>query len=74
MKTSVSEGRHRIQWIAWMQIDYLDFTDDLASLSHLQQQIQVKTAKVVSVSTATGLNIHMRKSNILKYKAKTNQV
>ncbi|VDP26765.1 unnamed protein product [Schistosoma margrebowiei] len=31
MKTSTSEGKHGIQWTSRMQLDDLDFSDDLAS-------------------------------------------
>ncbi|VDP59111.1 unnamed protein product [Schistosoma curassoni] len=33
VKTSTSQGKHGIQWTAWMQLDDLDFADDLALLS-----------------------------------------
>ncbi|VDP50246.1 unnamed protein product [Schistosoma curassoni] len=38
-KTSTSEGKHGIQWTTKMQLDDLDFTDDLALLPHTQQQM-----------------------------------
>ncbi|VDO59195.1 unnamed protein product [Schistosoma margrebowiei] len=40
MKTSKSEGKHGIQWTSRMQLDDLDFADDLALLSQTQQQMQ----------------------------------
>ncbi|VDO52788.1 unnamed protein product [Schistosoma margrebowiei] len=40
MKTSTSEGKHGIQWTAQNQLDDLDFADDLALLSHAQEQMQ----------------------------------
>ncbi|VDP68166.1 unnamed protein product [Schistosoma mattheei] len=67
MKTSISEGKRGIQWTARMQLHDLDFTDDLALLSHTQQQIQEKTTNVAAVSAAVGLNIHKGKSKILRY-------
>ncbi|VDO75298.1 unnamed protein product [Schistosoma curassoni] len=60
MKTSTSEGKHG------MQLDDLDFADDLALLSQTQPQIQ-KTTNVASASAAVGLNIHRGKSKILRY-------
>ncbi|VDP48151.1 unnamed protein product [Schistosoma curassoni] len=45
MKTSTSEGKHGIQWTARMQLDDLDFADDLALLSHTQQQMQEKVSR-----------------------------
>ncbi|VDP78043.1 unnamed protein product [Schistosoma curassoni] len=67
MKTSTSDGKHGIQWTARMQLDDLDFTDDLALLSQTQQQMQEKTISVAAVSAAVGLNIHKGKSKILRY-------
>ncbi|VDO54476.1 unnamed protein product [Schistosoma margrebowiei] len=75
MKTSTSEGKHGIQWTSRMQLDDLDFADDLALLSQTQQQMQEKTKSVAAASAAVGLNIHKRKSRILRYnKACTNPV
>ncbi|VDO71891.1 unnamed protein product [Schistosoma margrebowiei] len=62
MKTSISEGKHGIQWTARMQLDDLDFAHDLALLSHTQQQMQEKTTSVVAVSAVVNLNIHKGKS------------
>ncbi|CAH8613024.1 unnamed protein product [Schistosoma curassoni] len=66
MKTSTSEGKHGIQWTSRMQLDDLDFADDLALLSQTQQQMQEMTS-VVAASAAVGLNIHKGKSKILRY-------
>ncbi|VDP68654.1 unnamed protein product [Schistosoma curassoni] len=67
MKTSTSEGKHGIQWTSRMQLDDLDFADDLALLSQTQQQMQKKTNSVAAASAAVGLNIHKGKSRILQY-------
>ncbi|VDO50534.1 unnamed protein product [Schistosoma margrebowiei] len=59
MKISTSEGKHGIQWTSRMQLDDLDFADDLALLSQTQQQMQEKTNSVAAAaSAAVGLNIH----------------
>ncbi|VDP76603.1 unnamed protein product [Schistosoma curassoni] len=50
-----------------MQLDDLDFADDLALLSQSQQQMQEKTTSVAADSAAVGLNIHKEKSKILRY-------
>ncbi|VDP65074.1 unnamed protein product [Schistosoma mattheei] len=50
-----------------MWLDALDFSDDMAPLSHTQQQMQKKTTSVATASEAVGLNIHKRKSKILLY-------
>ncbi|VDP28317.1 unnamed protein product [Schistosoma mattheei] len=67
MKTTTSEGERGIQLTSRMQLDDLDFTDDLALLSHTQQQMQEKTTSVAAASAVVGLNIHKRKSKIPRY-------
>ncbi|VDP15898.1 unnamed protein product [Schistosoma margrebowiei] len=67
MKTSTSQRKHWIQWTTRMQLDDLDFADDLALLSHTQQRIQGKTTSVAAVSAVVGFNIHKGKSKILLY-------
>ncbi|VDO55606.1 unnamed protein product [Schistosoma margrebowiei] len=67
MKTSTSEGKHGIQWTSRMQLDDLDFADDLALLSQTQQQLQRKTTNVAAASAAVDLNIYKGKSKILRY-------
>ncbi|VDO74160.1 unnamed protein product [Schistosoma mattheei] len=62
MKTSKSEGMHWIQWTVRMKLDDLDFSDDLALLSHTQQQMQAKTTSVAATSTYT-----KGKRKILRY-------
>ncbi|VDP31821.1 unnamed protein product [Schistosoma margrebowiei] len=65
IKTSTSEVKHGIQWTSKMQLDDLEFADDLALLSHTQQQMQEKMTSVTAASAAVGLNIHKGKSKIL---------
>ncbi|VDP23927.1 unnamed protein product [Schistosoma margrebowiei] len=67
MKTSTSEGKHGIQWTSRIQLDDLNFADDLALLSQTQQQMQGKTNSVGAASAAVGLNIHRGKSKVLRY-------
>ena len=45
-----------------MQLDDLDFADDLALLSHTQKLIQEKKISVAAASAAVGLNINKGKS------------
>ncbi|VDP86859.1 unnamed protein product [Schistosoma mattheei] len=63
MKTSTSDGKHKIQLTTRMQLDDLDIADDLALLTHTQQQIQEKTTSVAAV----GFRVHKEKSKILRY-------
>ena len=69
MKTSTAQRRNGIQWTLWTQLDDLDFADDLALLSHSQQQMQEKTNEVAVTSRQLGLNIHRGKSKVLKANA-----
>ncbi|VDO54737.1 unnamed protein product [Schistosoma margrebowiei] len=55
-----------------MQLDDLDFTDDLALLSHTQQQIQEKMTRVAATSAVVGLNIHKEKGKVLRYNTACN--
>ncbi|VDO75008.1 unnamed protein product [Schistosoma margrebowiei] len=47
----------------------LNFTDDLALLSHKHEQMQTKTASVAAVSASVGLSIHKGKTKVLKSNA-----
>ncbi|KAK4467973.1 hypothetical protein MN116_000243 [Schistosoma mekongi] len=67
MKTSTSEGMYGIQWTSRMQLDDLDFANDLALLAHTHQQMQAKTISVAATSASVGLNIHKGRGKILKY-------
>ncbi|VDP47215.1 unnamed protein product [Schistosoma margrebowiei] len=50
-----------------MQLDDLDFADDLALPSQTRQQMQEKTNSVAAASAAVGLNIKRGKSKIVRY-------
>ncbi|VDO53175.1 unnamed protein product [Schistosoma margrebowiei] len=66
MKTSKPVEKCGIQWTARMQLDDLDFADDLAIRSHIQQQIQEKTTSVAEASAVVSLKIHKGKSKIFR--------
>ncbi|KAL3881446.1 hypothetical protein ACJMK2_027888 [Sinanodonta woodiana] len=53
-------------------MDDLDFADDLALLSHTQQQMQEKTSIVADNSASLGLHINRRKSKVFKTNASSN--
>ncbi|VDP17886.1 unnamed protein product [Schistosoma margrebowiei] len=58
-----------------IQLDDLDFADDLALLSQSQQQMYEKTTSIAAASAAVGFNIHKEKSKILQYNtASTNPI
>ena len=54
-----------VQWTPWLQLDDLDFADDLALMSHTKHQMQSKTDTLDEISKSIGLNIHAGKSKIL---------
>ncbi|VDO92291.1 unnamed protein product [Schistosoma margrebowiei] len=66
------QSTSRMQWTSRMQLDDLDFADDLALLSQKQQQMQEKTNSVEASSAAIGLNIHKGKSKVLRYNTACN--
>ncbi|KAK7095834.1 hypothetical protein V1264_005198 [Littorina saxatilis] len=72
MKASTAQKRNGIQWTLWTQLDDLDFADDVALLSHTQQQMQEKTRTAANNSARFGLNIHKGKSKVLRTNATAN--
>ncbi|VDP03731.1 unnamed protein product [Schistosoma mattheei] len=50
-----------------MKLDDPDFADDLALLSHAQEQMQEETTNVAAASAAVGLIIHKGKSKNFPY-------
>ncbi|CAH8619305.1 unnamed protein product [Schistosoma haematobium] len=67
MKIYAFEGKHGIQSAACMQLNDSNFTDDPSLLSHIHQQMQVKTTNVAAVSEAVNLNIHKGKGKNLEH-------
>ncbi|VDP81829.1 unnamed protein product [Schistosoma mattheei] len=72
MKTSTSSEKHGIHWSGRMQLDDLDFTDDLALLSLTQQQMQEKTTSVAAASVALGHNTTRTNRTTLDHEALEN--
>jgi hypothetical protein len=72
MKTSTEQKRNGIQWTLWEQLEDLDFADDLALLSHTQQQMQEKTNMVADNSARLGLTINKGKSKVFRTNASNN--
>ena len=66
MKTSTEQRRNGVQWTLWKQLEDLDFADDLALLSHNQQQMQEKTTILAATSTQVGLRIHKDKTKVMR--------
>ena len=66
MRQTTDGQRDCIQWTLWTQLDDLDFADDLALLSHNQQQMQNKTTSLAFHASQVGLYIHPNKTKIQK--------
>ena len=66
MKKTTEGTRNGIQWTLWKQLEDLDFADDLALLSHSHQQMQDKTERLRTTSCQVGLDIHPKKTQIMK--------
>jgi glycosyltransferase A (GT-A) superfamily protein (DUF2064 family) len=62
MKSITRGKRNGIQWTLLNQLDDLDFADDLALLSQMQE----KTTLLCETSAQLGLNIHRGKTKILR--------
>ena len=72
MKTTTTGRNNGIQWTLWTQLDNLDFTDDLALLSHNHSQIQDKTSLLETTSAGTGLKINRKKTELMKMNTTAN--
>ena len=68
MKQSTADNKNGIQWTMWTQLNYLDFVDDLALLSHTQKQ---NTSTITANSACLGLKIHRGKSKVLRVNSLT---
>ena len=69
MKETTRGRRNGIQWTPWIQLDDLDFADDLLLMSHVSNQMQEKTDDLNSVSKSCGLNMHKVKTKVMKNSA-----
>ena len=66
MKTSTKQTRNGIQWTLWTQLEDLDFSDDIALLSHTHKQMPDKINIITEVSSQTGLNVNRNKTKVLR--------
>ena len=75
MQETTANKRSVIQWTIWSQLDDLDFAEDLALSSHSYNQMLGKTSVLETTAQQVGLNIHRRKTKVLRVsKAKTNSI
>ena len=72
MKTTTTGRNNGIRWTLWTQLDDLDFTDDLALLSHNHSQMQDKTSLLETTSAGTGLKINRKKTELMKMNTTAN--
>ena len=72
MKTTTTGRNNGIQWTLWTQIDDLDFTDDLALLSHNHSQMQDKTTLLETTLAGTGLKINKKKTELMNMNTTAN--
>lgn len=61
MKTTTEQNTNGIQWTQWIQLEELDFADDLALLSHSQQQ-----KKKTEISAQVRLKMNEAKTKIFR--------
>ncbi|XP_076451319.1 uncharacterized protein LOC143287222 [Babylonia areolata] len=54
MRRTTDQRQNGIQWTLWKQLEDLDFADDLALLSHSQQQMQKKTKHPCGILSMLG--------------------
>lgn len=66
MRTFTAGKQNGIQWTLWVQIDNLDFADDLALPSHNHNQIQDKTTNLDTTSAGIGLKISEKETEVMK--------
>ena len=72
MKTTTAGRNNGIQWTLWTQLDDLNFTDDLALLSHNHSQTQDKATLLETTSAGTGFKINRKKTELMKMNTTAN--
>ena len=70
MKISTEDKPRGLVWGLFHRLEDSDFADDIALLSHTQEDIQEKTDRVAANSRKVGLKIHASKTKIMKAKTK----
>ena len=71
MKETTKGRRNGIQWTLLEQLEDLDFADDLAVLSHSQDQMQKKTTILEEIAAKTGLCINKEKTKVMKINSRS---
>nr|KAG5692585.1 hypothetical protein BaRGS_024005 [Batillaria attramentaria] len=71
MRQATDGKRTGIQWTFSKQLEDLDFADDIALLSHKQQDAQEKLNRVAEEAEKTGLKINISKTEVMRVNHKT---
>nr|KAG5693360.1 hypothetical protein BaRGS_017653 [Batillaria attramentaria] len=66
MRQATDGKRTGIQWTFSKQLEDLDFADDIALLSHKQQDAQEKLNRVAKEAEKTGLKINISKTEVMR--------
>nr|KAG5690574.1 hypothetical protein BaRGS_009236 [Batillaria attramentaria] len=66
MRQATDGRRTGIQWTFSKQLEDLDFADDIALLSHKQQDAQEKLNRVAEEAEKTGLKINISKTEVMR--------
>jgi hypothetical protein len=66
MRTTTEGGRNGAQWSLTIQLEDLDFADELALLSHSQAYMPEKTATLNTIPQQVGLQIHEDKTKTMR--------
>ena len=65
MRRKTEDAPRGIRWTLFSSLEDLDFADDLALLSHTQQQIQDKTDRLNTFGRQVGLRINIKKTETM---------
>ena len=70
MRSALSGNNTGIRWTLFTSLEDLDYADDLALLSHLETHMQSKTSKLQSNASKIGLNINLKKTEVMSLNMK----
>ena len=69
MRKTLREGNTGIRWRVTEKLEDLDFADDLALLSSIRRQLQLKNERLSNASHGTGLKINITKTKVMRFNA-----
>jgi hypothetical protein len=71
LKNTIDKTRRGIRWTTLTELEDLDFTDDIALLSHKYEHIQEKSTKLNNTARTIGLKINTGKTKVMTNGQKT---